>query len=111
MVSREYYFKACMFYIVLILTRMCMFPFQILLDVLVVTQTNKTVVMTATAGLMAGTQIFREEDSDKLYPNGLLTMIGLVILGLILTGLQEFIYYVQNRKAERHGNHTALNIL
>lgn len=65
-----------MFYIVLILTRMCMFPFQILLDVLVVTQTNKTVVMTATAGLMAGTQIFREEDSDKLYPNGLLTMIG-----------------------------------
>ncbi|KAK5788324.1 hypothetical protein VI817_009282 [Penicillium citrinum] len=72
---------------------------------------EERIVMTATAGLMAGTQIFREEDSDKLYPNGLLTMIGLVILGLILTGLQEFIYYVQNRKAERHGNHTALNIL
>lgn len=80
------------------------------LDVLV-TQTNKIVVMCATAGLMAGTQIFRQEDSDELYPNGLLIMIGLVILGLLLTGLQEIIYYVQNRKAERHGSQTALNIL
>lgn len=75
--------------------------------------TNELVVMCATAGLMAGTQIFRQEDSGELYPNGLLIMIGLVLMGLILTALQEVIYYVQNHRAEKEGGPTLaeLNIL
>jgi hypothetical protein len=67
--------------------------------------------MCATAGLMAGTQIFRQEDSEEFYPNGLLIMIGLVLMGLILTALQEVIYYVQNRRAGKQGSFTELNIL
>jgi hypothetical protein len=73
--------------------------------------TNGLVVMCATAGLMAGTQIFRQEDSEEFYPNGLLIMIGLVLMGLILTALQEVIYYVQNRRAEKRGSFAELNIL
>jgi hypothetical protein len=67
--------------------------------------------MCATAGLMAGTQIFRQEDSEEFYPNGLLIMIGLVLMGLILTALQEVIYYVQIRRAGKQGSFTELNIL
>jgi hypothetical protein len=49
------------------------------------------VVMIATAGLMGGTQIFREDESAELYPVGLLAMICLVLGGLLLTALQECI--------------------
>lgn len=47
--------------------------------------------MIATAGLMGGTQIFREDESAELYPVGLLAMICLVLGGLLLTALQECI--------------------
>lgn len=60
---------------------------------------------------MAGTQIFRQEDSEEFYPTGLSIMIGLVLMGLILTALQEIIYYVQNRLAEKEGNFAEPNIL
>lgn len=67
--------------------------------------------MCATAGLMAGTQIFRQDDSYELYPKGLLIMIGLVLAGLALTVLQEVIYSIQNRKAKRRGELVEPNIL
>ena len=67
--------------------------------------------MTATSGLMAGTQIFRQDDSSELYPRGLIIMIGLVFAGLLLTALQEFIYFVQKRDMKRRYASQALNIL
>ena len=67
--------------------------------------------MTATSGLMAGTQIFRQDGSSELYPRGLIIMIGLVFAGLLLTALQEFIYFVQNRDMKRRYASQALNIL
>lgn len=67
--------------------------------------------MTATSGLMAGTQIFRQDGSSELYPRGLIIMIGLVFTGLLLTALQEFIYFVQNRDIKRRYASQALNIL
>lgn len=60
---------------------------------------------------MAGTQIFREDDSHELYPTGLLIMIGLVIAGLVLAALQEVIYLMQNRAAEKKGGSSEVNIL
>lgn len=69
------------------------------------------VVMTATAGLMAGTQIFRQDDSAELYPMGLLAMIFLVLGGLVLTALQEFIYLVHNRRLKRRSGPEESKIL
>ncbi|PYH92566.1 MFS general substrate transporter [Aspergillus ellipticus CBS 707.79] len=55
------------------------------------------IVMSATAGLMAGTQIFRSDETAEFYPRGLLIMIILAICGLALVALQSCIYYVRNR--------------
>ena len=76
--------------------------------------------MTATSGLMAGTQIFRDDESSILYesnllqkcpcelmltinsfqsyPRGLLIMIALVVAGLVLVALQDLIYFILNRR-------------
>lgn len=67
--------------------------------------------MTATSGLMAGTQIFRQDDSSGQYPRGLLIMIGLVSAGLLLTAVQELIYFIQNRDLKRRSAPQTLNIL
>ncbi|KAJ5382058.1 uncharacterized protein N7496_004486 [Penicillium cataractarum] len=58
------------------------------------------VVVSATSGLMGGSQLFREDESSTLYPRGLLIMIGLVFLGLVLTALQEIIYFLEDRDAK-----------
>ncbi|KAF9893538.1 hypothetical protein FE257_010850 [Aspergillus nanangensis] len=55
-------------------------------------------VMCAIAGLMAGTQIFRAEDSPD-YHTGLLIMIALVGAGLVMAVLQEIVYYIHNSRA------------
>jgi hypothetical protein len=67
--------------------------------------------MTATAGLMGGTQIFRGDESVELYPVGLLAMICLVLGGLLFTALQECIYFVQNIGMKRTPGSKELNIL
>ncbi|RAK97332.1 MFS general substrate transporter [Aspergillus ibericus CBS 121593] len=54
-------------------------------------------VMSATAGLMAGTQIFRHDDSEDGYPRGLLIMIILVLAGLVFAGVQSMVYRILNR--------------
>ncbi|KAJ5949065.1 hypothetical protein N7454_000649 [Penicillium verhagenii] len=68
-------------------------------------------VMTATSGLMAGTQIFRQDESSDLYPRGLIIMIALVLVGLLLTGVQELTYFIQNRKMEKRASFGKLYIL
>ncbi|KAJ5280849.1 hypothetical protein N7478_006221 [Penicillium angulare] len=68
-------------------------------------------VMTATSGLMAGTQIFRADDSSELYPRGLIVMIALVIAGLFLTAFQWLIYFIQNRNAKMRSGSLEVNIL
>ncbi|CAG8906061.1 unnamed protein product [Penicillium salamii] len=55
-------------------------------------------VMSATAGLMAGTQIFRGDESSSLYPRGLIIMIALVLSGLLLVVLQTIVFRVHNRR-------------
>jgi hypothetical protein len=67
--------------------------------------------MTATSGLMAGTQIFRQGESSELYPKGIIIMIALVLAGLLLTGLQELIYFIQNRNTRKRSGSGQLNIL
>lgn len=57
--------------------------------------------MTATCGLMGGSQIFRQDESSEQYPRGLIIMICLVAGGLILTGLQELIYFLRNRSIKK----------
>ncbi|KAF3395768.1 putative transporter, partial [Penicillium rolfsii] len=59
------------------------------------------VVMSATSGLMGGSQLFRQDESSRYYPRGLLIMIGLVVMGLIFTATQELIYLVESRDAKR----------
>ncbi|PKY02021.1 MFS general substrate transporter [Aspergillus campestris IBT 28561] len=56
-------------------------------------------VMTATGGLMAGTQIFRGDEASTLYPRGVLIMIALVLVGLVLTGVQVLVYMLSNRRS------------
>ncbi|RAL14112.1 MFS general substrate transporter [Aspergillus homomorphus CBS 101889] len=51
-----------------------------------------TFVMSATAGLMAGSQIFRQDEAAEFYPRGVLIMIALVVAGLLLVALQMCIY-------------------
>lgn len=67
--------------------------------------------MTATSGLMAGTQIFRQDETSELYARGIVIMIALVLAGLLLTGLQELIYFIQNRTIRRQSGSGELNIL
>ncbi|PWY83635.1 MFS general substrate transporter [Aspergillus heteromorphus CBS 117.55] len=64
------------------------------------------IVMSATAGLMAGTQIFRSDESAEFYPRGLLIMIMLVLCGLALVALQSCIYFVKNRSNSDSGQET-----
>lgn len=52
--------------------------------------------MSAITGLMYGTQYFQADDKP-LYHRGLTIMIGVVLGGLVLVGLQEAIYYLHNR--------------
>lgn len=56
--------------------------------------------MSATSGLMDGSQLLRQDESSTLYPRGLLVMIGLDFLGLVLTALQELIYFLEDRYAK-----------
>ncbi|CEJ59837.1 hypothetical protein PMG11_08440 [Penicillium brasilianum] len=66
-------------------------------------------VMSATSGLMGGSQIFRQDESSILYPRGLLIMIGLVFLGLAFTALQELIYSLENRGMRKKSDAVDLN--
>ncbi|GKZ25567.1 hypothetical protein AbraIFM66951_001339 [Aspergillus brasiliensis] len=59
-------------------------------------------VMSATAGLMAGTQIFRHDDGLNGYPTGILIMIILVLSGLFLVAIQSVIYRALNRSSETY---------
>ncbi|KAJ5829702.1 uncharacterized protein N7525_007955 [Penicillium rubens] len=73
--------------------------------------TSRMFVMAATGGLMAGTQIFRADESAMFYPRGVLIMIGLVILGLILVSLQISIFWIQNRRIKAKSGGRELNVL
>ncbi|KAI2758336.1 hypothetical protein DTO006G1_6852 [Penicillium roqueforti] len=68
-------------------------------------------VMSATAGLMAGTQIFRADESAIFYPRGVSIMIGLLVLGLILVSLQISIFWILNRRIKAKTGNGVLNIL
>ncbi|PLB47483.1 vitamin H transporter [Aspergillus steynii IBT 23096] len=59
-------------------------------------------VMSAIAGLMAGTQIFRANDAPD-YLRGLVIMIALVASGLVLASTQEVVYLFLNRRARKQG--------
>ncbi|KAL4951095.1 hypothetical protein BDW69DRAFT_170768 [Aspergillus filifer] len=59
-------------------------------------------IMGAISGLLAGTQIFRGEDSPT-YMTGLVIMIALVSSGLALAILQEVIYLFLNARLRRSG--------
>ncbi|KGO69747.1 Major facilitator superfamily domain, general substrate transporter [Penicillium italicum] len=73
--------------------------------------TSRMFVMAATAGLMAGTQIFRADEAAIFYPRGVLIMIGLVILGLIVVFLQISIYWIQNRRIKAKSGSGLFNVL
>ncbi|KAJ5579687.1 uncharacterized protein N7459_005672 [Penicillium hispanicum] len=60
-------------------------------------------VMTATSGLMAGTQIFRSDEAAELYPRGILIMIILVVSGLLFVAVQLFIYSISNKRRLEKG--------
>lgn len=57
--------------------------------------------MSATSGLMGGSQLFRQDEASRYYPQGLLIMIALVFVGLVLTAIQELIYLLESRDAKR----------
>jgi hypothetical protein len=59
------------------------------------------VVMSATSGLMGGSQLFRQDESSRYYPRGLLIMVALVSMGLVLTAIQELIYLLESRDAKK----------
>lgn len=59
-------------------------------------------VMSAILGLLAGTQIFRRDDTP-FYSRGLVIMIALVSFGLVVAALQELVYLVLNRRIRRKG--------
>ncbi|CAG8184510.1 unnamed protein product [Penicillium olsonii] len=61
-------------------------------------------VMAATAGLMAGTQIFRGNESSSLYPRGLIIMIALVFVGQLLVALQIMLFRSHNRRYRIQGS-------
>ncbi|KAL1987785.1 hypothetical protein VTN96DRAFT_2625 [Rasamsonia emersonii] len=65
-------------------------------------------VMSAIAGLMAGTQIFRAGDGP-FYPHGLLIMIGLVSAGLGCVILQEIVYIVLNARTKKRSIATGVS--
>lgn len=56
-------------------------------------------VMSAISGLMYGTQYFQEKDLP-LYSRGLEIMIGVSAAGLVLAGVQVWIYTIYNRKTK-----------
>ncbi|KAL4959069.1 major facilitator superfamily domain-containing protein [Aspergillus stella-maris] len=62
-------------------------------------------VMSAISGLLAGTQIFRGEDSPT-YLTGLVIMIAIVSSGLALAIIQEIIYLFLNARLRRRGEKT-----
>lgn len=55
--------------------------------------------MSAISGLMYGTQYFQEKDLP-LYSHGLEIMIGVSVAGLLLAGVQVWIYTAYNRKTK-----------
>ncbi|RAH43523.1 MFS general substrate transporter [Aspergillus brunneoviolaceus CBS 621.78] len=59
------------------------------------------IVMSATAGLMAGSQIFRAGEADDFYPRGLVIMIVLVAVGFVLVVVQMGIYRFTDGKKGR----------
>ncbi|KAL4786965.1 major facilitator superfamily domain-containing protein [Aspergillus varians] len=59
-------------------------------------------VMSAISGLLAGTQIFRADDSPT-YLTGLVIMIALVASGLVLAVFQELVYLGLNSRRQRVG--------
>ena len=67
--------------------------------------------MTATCGLMGGSQIFRQDETAELYPRGLIIMICLGLAGLVLTALQELIYFLENRSIRKRSGFEAPNLL
>ncbi|KAH8780914.1 inner membrane transporter yfaV [Diaporthe sp. PMI_573] len=56
-------------------------------------------VMFAIGGLMYGSQYFQGDDRP-FYRNGLRTMIILVSCGIVLALVQEFVYWLHNRKVK-----------
>lgn len=67
--------------------------------------------MTATCGLMGGSQIFRQDETTELYQRGLIIMICLGLAGLVLTALQELIYFLENRSTRKRSGFEAPNLL
>ncbi|PYH42867.1 MFS general substrate transporter [Aspergillus saccharolyticus JOP 1030-1] len=65
---------------------------------------RSVIVMSATAGLMAGSQIFQGDEAHAFYPMGLLIMILLVLVGMVLVAGQMGIYRFAGRgKCESQG--------
>lgn len=60
-------------------------------------------VMSAISGLMVGTQYFRGEDAP-FYRKGLRTMICMVAVGILLAGLQWWVYVWYNKRVEKRRN-------
>ncbi|PYI31205.1 MFS general substrate transporter [Aspergillus indologenus CBS 114.80] len=58
------------------------------------------IVMSATAGLMAGSQIFRGDEAGDFYPKGLVIMIAVVAVGFVLVAVQMGIYRWTERQKE-----------
>ncbi|ELR02977.1 hypothetical protein VC83_03502 [Pseudogymnoascus destructans] len=61
-------------------------------------------VISAISGLMYGTQYFQEKDLP-LYSRGLEIMIGVSVAGLVLAGVQVWIYTAYNRKTKELKEH------
>ena len=60
---------------------------------------------------MGGSQIFRQDETAELYPRGLIIMICLGLAGLVLTALQELIYFLENRSIRKRSGFEAPNLL
>ncbi|KAL2785083.1 major facilitator superfamily domain-containing protein [Aspergillus keveii] len=70
--------------------------------------TKFTGAMSAISGLLAGTQIFRADDSPT-YHTGLIIMIALVSSGLLLAVTQHLIYLFLNSRQRRVGGKALYN--
>ncbi|KAL3462217.1 major facilitator superfamily domain-containing protein [Aspergillus heterothallicus] len=72
------------------------------------TQGERSIAISAISGLLAGTQIFRADDSPT-YHTGLVIMIALVSAGLVLAIMQHLIYLYLNARARRAGEKVLYN--
>ncbi|KAL2856534.1 major facilitator superfamily domain-containing protein [Aspergillus pseudoustus] len=68
-------------------------------------QAERSIAISAISGLLAGTQIFRADDSPT-YHTGLIIMIALVSSGLVLAIAQHLVYLFINSRQRRKGEKT-----